>query len=99
MRRTLREKMRHDYDYRCAYCRVSEVNLGAKLTIDHFMPKVRGGDDAYENLVYSCHACNEFKGEYWQIEPERQLLNPRKEQIREHRLYYNIFEDRILILN
>jgi HNH endonuclease len=53
------------YVFRCGYCGVSEVQVGAELTYDHFCPQSQNGTDDAANIVYACHACNEFKGDYW----------------------------------
>ena len=58
------------YDFRCGYRGVSETNIGAEMTLDHFHPRVLGGENRLDNLIYCCHACNEFKGDYWQTEAE-----------------------------
>ena len=42
---------------RCAYC-----SSGA-TTIDHVMPRSRGGADSWENLVACCLRCNNVKGD------------------------------------
>lgn len=42
---------------RCQYCGVND-----RLTIDHVMPKSRGGRDTWENLVAACVPCNNKKG-------------------------------------
>lgn len=42
---------------RCGYC------LGPANTIDHIMPKSRGGKDTWENLVACCLKCNNSKGD------------------------------------
>ena len=76
MRRSMRQLVRIRDDFRCVYCGVRETQIGAELTLDHLRPRVHGGADNAENLVYCCHACNEFKGEYWQIEANLRLLNP-----------------------
>ena len=76
MRRTLRQSTRIRYAFRCGYCGVSETNIGAEMTVDHFQPRVHDGNDSLENLVYCCHACNEFKGDYWKTEPGLRLLHP-----------------------
>jgi hypothetical protein len=76
MRRALRQSVRTRYNFRCGYCGVSETNIGAEMTIDHFLPRIYGGEDDLDNLVYCCHACNEFKGDYWQTEPDLRLLHP-----------------------
>lgn len=84
MRRTLRRVVREQYDFRCGYCGVSETNIGAEMTVDHFLPRIRGGDDSLDNLIYSCHACNEFKGDYWHDEPALRLLHPLLDDLAVH---------------
>ena len=43
-------------DQRCGYCG------GAATTIDHVLPRSRGGVDSWENLVACCLRCNNDKG-------------------------------------
>jgi 5-methylcytosine-specific restriction endonuclease McrA len=38
------------------YCGTHE-----KITIDHFIPLVSGGDDILKNLVPACYTCNASK--------------------------------------
>lgn len=83
MRVALREAIRELYGRRCGYCGTSEDEIGARLTIDHFQPRVRGGRDEEDNLVYCCHACNEFKGDWWSEENPR-LLHPRNDDLSIH---------------
>jgi len=45
--------------YKCQYCNKSET----ALTIDHIVPKSKGGDDSWENLVTACISCNNKKGD------------------------------------
>ncbi len=42
---------------KCQYCGSTR-----DLTIDHVIPKSRGGDDSWENLVTACNRCNNRKG-------------------------------------
>ena len=42
----------------CQYCGAT-----SRLTIDHVMPKSKGGDDTWENLVVACSKCNTLKGD------------------------------------
>ncbi len=42
---------------RCQYCGGRD-----RLTIDHVLPKSRGGRDAWDNLVAACVPCNNRKG-------------------------------------
>lgn len=64
------------YAFRCGYCGVTEAQAGSELTFDHFRPQSQAGTDEVANLVYACHACNEFKGEYWSEDSETRLLHP-----------------------
>lgn len=84
MRQSLRQIIKQRDEFRCCYCRVKESDVGSQLTIDHFMPKCYGGDDTQDNLLYCCHACNEYKGTYWSTEPDLQLLNPHTDNMEEH---------------
>jgi 5-methylcytosine-specific restriction endonuclease McrA len=43
-------------EHRCAYCE------GHASTIDHVLPRSRGGKDTWENLVACCVRCNNVKG-------------------------------------
>jgi 5-methylcytosine-specific restriction endonuclease McrA len=43
--------------HRCAYCAASAN------TIDHVMPKSRGGTDTWDNLVACCFKCNNIKSD------------------------------------
>jgi 5-methylcytosine-specific restriction endonuclease McrA len=45
----------------CQYC-MSE-DSPAKLTLDHIIPRSRGGANAWENLTTSCFSCNNRKGD------------------------------------
>jgi len=44
--------------FRCQYCDARD-----RLTVDHVMPKSRGGRDTWENLVAACTSCNNRKGD------------------------------------
>ena len=43
---------------RCQYC----GSTGVELTLDHVMPRHRGGPHEWENLVAACRPCNHRKG-------------------------------------
>jgi 5-methylcytosine-specific restriction endonuclease McrA len=44
----------------CQYC--GETFGPGDLTLDHVIPRSRGGDSTWENLVACCRACNRRKG-------------------------------------
>jgi len=53
-----RKNIQRRDNFTCQYC-------GCKshaLTIDHVLPKSRGGADAWDNLVAACLKCNNKKG-------------------------------------
>lgn len=47
--------------HRCQYCLVKF--MPNKLTLDHVIPKSKGGRNLWENLVAACYACNNRKGD------------------------------------
>ncbi|WP_353987421.1 HNH endonuclease [Ruicaihuangia caeni] len=58
--------------HRCAYCG------GGATTIDHVVPRSRGGGDSWENLVACCLKCNNVKGDRTPAEMGWRLrVNPR----------------------
>lgn len=60
-------------DYRCQYCGVTKGD--AILTFDHVIPRSRGGDTSWENIVTSCARCNRRKGDRTPAEAEMKLAN------------------------
>jgi 5-methylcytosine-specific restriction endonuclease McrA len=57
---------------RCQYCGRTD----AMLTVDHVLPKARGGKDTWENLVAACVHCNNHKGN--KTPAEAQMILKRK---------------------
>ena len=59
--------------WRCVYCGSS-----GRLTLDHVVPRSRGGDSVWENVVTSCAPCNLRKGNRLLEETEfRMKVSPR----------------------
>jgi len=48
-------------DHRCQYCGTRPAH--AQLTIDHVVPKARGGRTTWENCVAACVRCNSRKAD------------------------------------
>ncbi len=57
------------FGFRCAYCGKSFDHTPlTKGTVDHIIPRSKGGTDEIENLLPSCGACNVAKGkENWEF--------------------------------
>jgi 5-methylcytosine-specific restriction endonuclease McrA len=47
-------------DHRCQYC--GQVLPANQLSFDHVLPRSRGGETTWENVVASCVKCNTKKG-------------------------------------
>ena len=56
----------------CQYC--ARVLPSAELTLDHVVPRSRGGLSTWENLVACCHPCNRQKGNQLAHEAGMRLL-------------------------
>jgi 5-methylcytosine-specific restriction endonuclease McrA len=67
--------------HRCQYCGQSRT----AMTVDHVIPKNRGGDDSWENLVCACVRCNNRKGDRT---PEEAGLSLRRRPRRPNHITY-----------
>ena len=54
----------------CQYC-----GSRANLTVDHVIPRSKGGDSTWENIVASCAPCNRRKGD---LLPAQANMTPRR---------------------
>jgi len=69
--------IREDFRECCAYCLLHEIIAGgeANFELDHFRPKSHpefaGLVNDFYNLYYSCHVCNQCKGQAW---PDTELI-------------------------
>jgi 5-methylcytosine-specific restriction endonuclease McrA len=50
-------------EYTCQYCGIKPGS--EELTIDHVIPKARGGKTTWNNCVLSCISCNSIKGSFF----------------------------------
>ncbi|CDN16190.1 HNH endonuclease family protein [Richelia intracellularis] len=62
----------HRDGHTCQYCGYT----GDELTIDHVVPRSRGGGDSWENLVTACVRCNVKKGSRTPQEAHMLLRKP-----------------------
>jgi 5-methylcytosine-specific restriction endonuclease McrA len=58
--------------WRCVYCGTA----GGRLTLDHVIPRSRGGESIWENVVTSCAPCNLRKGNRLPHEVQMELRQP-----------------------
>lgn len=85
MEESKRDKVFQKTDWQCFYCQNDAT------TIDHMIPRSRGGTDAFENLVGACETCNQNKADMtidefirWKIDESRHIRRiERRKVIRE----------------
>lgn len=63
----LRDKMK------CQYC--GKICKNAEATMDHVIPKSRGGKTSWTNIVTACHKCNNKKDDRTPEEAGMRLLS------------------------
>ena len=56
-------------NFSCQYC-LSKSHL----TVDHILPKEKGGSDTWENLIIACSPCNSKKGNKTPKEANMRLM-------------------------
>lgn len=76
----IRAYLLEKFGRRCVYCGCTNT----AFEIEHVVPRARGGSNRVSNLVLSCHACNQAKGErtaseFGHPEVERQVRVPLKD--------------------
>lgn len=59
---------------RCQYC--GKRFSTSELSLDHVVPRSRGGDTSWENIVCSCVRCNVKKGGRTPVEAHMRLVKP-----------------------
>jgi len=60
-------------NYTCQYCGAQPAR--SNLTIDHVLPRVRGGTTTWENVVCACRGCNQHKGSRTPDEANMHLIS------------------------
>lgn len=76
--------------YTCCFCKKFLFYEREKLTIDHIIPKSKGGKSVWENLVSSCIECNNKKGNkiiYPEKKPKKPTFQELLEQITQMPIY------------
>lgn len=61
-------------DGKCQYCNAA-VN-SQEFTLDHIVPRTRGGTTIWTNVVTCCYACNQKKGDKTLQQAGMKLLKP-----------------------
>lgn len=75
-------------NYTCQYCD-KKLN-SSELTIDHVIPRVKGGKTIWENIVCACYICNSIKGHRSHMRPKTMPIRPDYHAIMENAKKMNI---------
>lgn len=73
--RTVKFNRRNIYmrdTYMCQYCGIKPTR--EELTIDHIVPRCKGGRSTWENVVLACQRCNSRKGGQTPEEAKMRLM-------------------------
>ncbi len=77
--------------YTCQYCGKTSHDL----TLDHVMPRHRGGEHTWENLVSACKACNHRKAGRTPKEAHMQLARePYRPHVNSYYIFFHYLESR-----
>lgn len=57
-----RKRLMERQDGKCAYC-LQPFSASRIATIDHVLPKSKGGGNKISNIVLACSPCNQLKGD------------------------------------
>ena len=76
----------------CQYC--AKHFMADKLTIDHVVPRSRGGKNNWLNLVTACKKCNQKKGDKTPSEANMPLI--REPKVPKSDIFKNISKNQIV---
>lgn len=73
----------------CEYCRSQERVVGEAFTMDHVIPRTKGGGDDFANLALCCYVCNPLKSDRTEAPDPHTgkmapLFNPRRRRWSTH---------------
>jgi 5-methylcytosine-specific restriction endonuclease McrA len=70
----------------CQYC--GDLFKNHELTLDHVLPKSKGGRTNWENIVTACKPCNHSKGNNEKIVPKKKPVRPNFYQVLNSKNFY-----------
>ena len=73
----------------CEYCRSQEMFATESFSVDHIVPRKKGGETKLHNLAYACLGCNGHKSSHTHVvDPATgdlaALFHPRQQKWPEH---------------
>jgi len=84
-RKKFRQSIFEAWDWKCAYC--DRQLCSDTATIDHIVPKHKGGHSSRNNLACCCNSCNSAKAskkfELWYTDEHPKYTKERADKIKE----------------
>lgn len=93
----IKRKLLKESNYKCNYCD-KEITLD-KATIDHIVPKSRGGGNGWGNLAVCCQSCNSSKYVKTLFEWANDLMEKYKYHVISSKKYRKKIENIMIILD
>jgi 5-methylcytosine-specific restriction endonuclease McrA len=78
-RKLFRECWEKAYGMKCAYC---TKDCSINYTVDHILPRSKGGRNSFSNMVIACYECNQAKADRDIKEFQPLLLKPLDREVR-----------------
>jgi hypothetical protein len=82
-RRKFREHIFEAWEWKCAYC--DKQLMPDTATIDHILPKHKGGHNVRSNMCCACSSCNRSKAssllEHWYTEDHKHYSKERFDKL------------------
>ena len=69
-------------NFTCQYCN-EQLDI-MDLTVDHVIPRSRGGVTRWDNIVCACYVCNTIKGHKTTMKPNKKPIKPDYYQLLEN---------------
>lgn len=78
-------------DFTCQYC--AKTFSSFELTFDHVVPRSKGGQTDYENIVACCVACNSKKSNKQDMKPIKKPRIPTERELARAKVKYSVALD------
>lgn len=78
--RSYKQYLRKDFQGRCAYCNLLDIQITTPFEVDHFIPYNAFKDEwpelekTYKNLIYSCKKCNIAKSDQYHGDINKRII-------------------------
>lgn len=84
---------------RCEYCLSPASYATQRLSVEHVLPRAKGGQTVFENLALACQGCNNHKYQHTEaVDPVSGLIAPLYNPRRDHWSNHFVWSADLLVL-